>query len=53
LGWGAIYRLNKPSPIETSAVEDCLEQIVLSTDVGEEAEPGQHEVGILKLARLI
>jgi len=30
-----------------------LEQIVLSTDVGEEAEPSQHNVGMIKLASLI
>ena len=33
--------------------QQCLEQIELSTDVGEEAELSQHDVGMIKLASLI
>jgi len=33
--------------------QQCPEQIVLSADVGEEAEPSQHDVRMTKLASMI
>jgi len=54
-GWGAIYRLislvSWRSP--PALTWRRLQQIVLSADVEEEAEPSQHEVGMTNLTRLI